>query len=96
MYVTFTSERLGAVSHAISLVQGVDEKDNPQGYGGDSLYFKASAYNQCSTRTSEGFWYAGCDGTGNWAIDKANGDYAQVSFSRLVMGPSAPFSGAVE
>lgn len=24
-------------------------------------------------------------------IDRTNGDYAQVSFSRLVLGPSVPF-----
>lgn len=92
MYVTFQSERLGTVSYAVSLVQGVDELDNPLGYGGDTLYFKAGAYNQCSVRASEGFWYPGCAGTGDWETDRANGDYAQVSFSRLVQGPSVPFS----
>jgi poly(beta-D-mannuronate) lyase len=92
MYVTFHNERLGTVGHAVSLVEGVDALDNPLGYGGDSLYFKAGAYNQCSTRTAEGFWYPGCGGTGEWSVDRANGDYAQVSFSRLVLGPSVPFS----
>lgn len=96
MYVTFTSERLGTVGHAVSLVQGVDELDNPLSYGGDTLYFKAGAYNQCSTRVQEGFWYAGCAGTGDWEVDRANGDYAQVSFSRLVLSDSVAFSGEVE
>ena len=96
MYVTFRSERLGTVGHAVSLVQGVDELDSPLGYGGDTLYFKAGAYNQCSVRAAEGFWYPGCAGTGDWETDRANGDYAQVSFSRLVQGPSVPFSAADE
>lgn len=96
MYVTFTNERLGTVGHAVSLVQGVDELDNPQSYGGDALYFKAGAYNQCSAADRPGFWYAACGGTGDWAVDQANGDYAQVRFSRLEVGPSVPFQGAVE
>ena len=91
LYVSFFSDRLGRVDHAISLVKGVHAVDNPQGYGGDTLFFKAGAYNQCSTRSEEGFWYAGCAGTGDWETDRANGDYAQVSFSRLELGPSVPF-----
>lgn len=93
MYVNFKSERLGEVGHAVSLAKGVDELDNPYSYGGDSLYFKAGAYNQCSTTSKSGFWYAGCGGTGDWATDKANGDYTQVSFSKLEVGDStAPAS----
>lgn len=61
----------------------VDEKDNPMGYAEDLLYFKAGAYNQCSTRDAEGFWYAACPGTGDWSVDKANGDYASATFSKL-------------
>ncbi len=90
MYVTFQSERLGTVTQSRSLVRGADEKDNPYAYGGDSLYFKAGAYNQCSTKSGGGNWYAACAGTGDWDIDKANGDYAQVSFSRLVLSDSTP------
>ncbi|MEL7218639.1 MAG: polysaccharide lyase family 7 protein, partial [Pseudomonadota bacterium] len=90
MYLTFHNDRLGTVKHARSLVRGADEKDNPYAYGGDSLYFKAGAYNQCSTKTGGGSWYAGCAGTGDWSTDKANGDYAQVSFSRLVLSDSTP------
>lgn len=88
MYVSFTSEKLGTVSHTVSLVRGADALDNPLSYGGDSLYFKAGAYNQCSTSEREGFWYPRCGGTGDWATDKANGNYAQVSFSHLTLGPS--------
>ncbi len=88
MYVTFESERLGKVGYEVLLARGVDKLDNPYSYGGDSLYFKAGAYNQCSTKTQDGFWYAGCAGTGDWPTDKANGDYTQVTFSRLVLGES--------
>lgn len=66
----------------------LDKHDHPYGYTLDWNYFKAGAYNQCSTSDAEGFWYAGCLGTGNWEEDKANGDYASVSFSRLVVGES--------
>lgn len=96
MYLTFTTKRHGTVEHAINLADNVDAKgnvdakDNPAGYTGDALYFKAGIYNQCSTKTGGGLWYAGCPGTGDWATDKANGDYAQSSFSRLVVGPSTP------
>lgn len=90
MHLTFHNERLGTVKHALSLVRGVDEKDNPYSYGGDSLYFKAGIYNQCSTRNGTSMWYAGCPGTGDWDKDKADGNYAQASFSRLVVGPSTP------
>jgi len=88
MYVSFESERLGRADYTVSLVKGVDELDNPYSYGGDSLYFKAGAYNQCSTSTKGGFWYSGCAGTGNWEVDKQNGDYTQVSFSKLIVGES--------
>ncbi|WP_209349316.1 polysaccharide lyase family 7 protein [Pontixanthobacter sp. CEM42] len=90
MYVNFTNDRLGEVGHAVSLIKGVDELDNPYSYGGDTLYFKAGAYNQCSVATKPGFWYAGCAGTGDWETDKANGDYAQATFSRLVVSESTP------
>lgn len=33
----------------------VDEKDHPKGYSGDALYFKAGAYNQCSTKDDPTF-----------------------------------------
>ncbi|QUS36940.1 polysaccharide lyase family 7 protein [Falsirhodobacter algicola] len=61
----------------------VDPKDNPNGYAEDLMYFKAGAYDQCSTKDAEGIWYPACPGTGDWAVDKENGDYASASFSRL-------------
>lgn len=88
MYLTFENERLGRVRQQISLVQGINADDNPLSYGGDTLYFKAGAYNQCSAQDRPGFWYAACGGTGDWETDRANGDYTQVSFSRLVVGDS--------
>jgi poly(beta-D-mannuronate) lyase len=96
MYLTFANERLGTVRQRISLVNNVgatgvaDPLDNKYSYGGDSLYFKAGAYNQCSTKSSQDFWAPGCAGTGDWKADQVNGDYAQTSFSRLVAGPSTP------
>ncbi|MCI5044316.1 MAG: polysaccharide lyase family 7 protein [Aquisalinus sp.] len=95
MYLTFESERLGRVTYTKSLVSNVDaygevdDADNPYSYGGDSLYFKAGAYNQCSSSTKEGFWYAACPGSGNWQTDKADGNYAQATFSRLKQGNSS-------
>ncbi len=96
MHLTFTSARLGTKTYSINLANNVDAygnvdaADNKYGYGGDANYFKAGAYNQCSTKDDPGFWYAACPGTGDWATDKANGDYAQVSFSKLTVGPSTP------
>ena len=96
MYLTFANARLGEVKFRKSLVSqhdaggALDEQDNRLSYGGDSLYFKAGVYNQCSTKTDGSFWAAACAGTGDWPADKANGDYAQVSFSRLVVGASTP------
>lgn len=91
MYLTFTSENQSTVNYEIDLSNNVDaygkvdEKDNPKGYSGDQLYFKAGVYNQCSTKDQEGFWYTACPGSGEWAIDKANGDYAQSTFSSIVL-----------
>lgn len=96
MHLTFENERLGTVTYSKALVNNVDangnvdEDDNKYSYGGDSLYFKAGIYNQCSASDAEGFWYAACPGTGDWETDKADGNYAQATFSRLVHGPSEP------
>lgn len=96
MYLTFTNATQGNVKYAINLANNkdaygkIDPLDNPYSYGGDSLYFKAGIYNQCSTKTGGGTWYAGCSGTGDWSVDKANGDYAQATFSALTVGPSMP------
>jgi len=94
MYLTFESAGKPIVEHQINLTNNVDANgtvdllDNRYSYGGDSLYFKAGAYNQCSVSTEPAFWAAGCGGTGDWAIDKANGDYVQVAFSKLEVGNS--------
>lgn len=97
LYLTFTSANHEQVKYEINLANNinaygeVDEQDLALGYSGDYHYFKAGAYNQCSTSTDEGFWYAGCAGMGDWAIDKANGDYAQVTFISLTQGaPQSP------
>lgn len=89
MYLTFSHPTKKTVNYQINLTDNIDaygkldEKDNPQGYAGDWHYFKAGAYNQCSTKDAEGIWYAGCSGTGDWATDKANGDYVSVTFTDL-------------
>ncbi|WP_133469611.1 polysaccharide lyase family 7 protein [Paraglaciecola marina] len=94
MYLTFISERLGTVKYSINLADNVDaygkidELDNPNGYTGDGNFFKAGAYDQCSIKDDPGFWYPACLGTGDWETDKANGDYAQVTFMELKVGPA--------
>ena len=91
MYLTFESPRLGTVRHQINLANNVDvngrvdSKDSPIGYTQDSHYFKAGVYNQCRAASKPSELRERCGGTGDWAVDKANGDYAQVSFSRLVV-----------
>ncbi|AZQ84888.1 polysaccharide lyase family 7 protein [Colwellia sp. Arc7-635] len=95
MKLTFTQKDKNTVTYDIDLSNNidaygkVDEKDNIAGYTGDWLYFKAGAYNQCSTKDADGIWYAGCSGTGNWAVDKVNGDYTSVSFSALTLSETA-------
>jgi len=95
MYLTFrTADPSQTVSYEVDLSNNVDahgkvdEKDNPKGYSGDSMYFKAGAYNQCSTRDDSAMWYAACAGTGDWATDKANGDYTSVAFRRIQLSGS--------
>ncbi|MEL6567566.1 MAG: polysaccharide lyase family 7 protein [Pseudomonadota bacterium] len=94
MTLTFETERHETVTYAINLANNmdangeVDAQDNPIGYAGDWMYFKVGAYNQCSSKMQDGFWYPGCLGAGDWETDKANGDYAQVTFHKLtVSGP---------
>ncbi|WP_252732278.1 polysaccharide lyase family 7 protein [Paraglaciecola arctica] len=95
MYLTFDAENKKQVTYSINLANNldaygeIDKYDPPLGYTADSMYFKAGAYNQCSTKeVADTTWYAGCLGTGDWEIDKQNGDYTQVTFSRLVLSPS--------
>lgn len=89
MHLTFKRENKKTIRYQIDLSNNIDaygnidELDHPKGYSGDWHYFKAGAYNQCSTKEADGIWYAGCSGTGDWAQDKANGDYTSVSFSQL-------------
>ena len=98
MYLTFrTTDPTQTVRYEIDLSNNVDaygevdEKDNPRGYSGDALYFKAGAYNQCSVRDEPEMWYPACAGTGDWATDEANGDYASVAFRRILLsGPVDP------
>jgi poly(beta-D-mannuronate) lyase len=94
MYLTFSAPGKSTVEYSIDLSNNIDangiadEKDNKWGYTGDWLYFKAGAYNQCSTKDAPGIWYAACLGTGDWETDKAHGDYTQVTFSKLDLSDS--------
>lgn len=96
MHLEFTTQGKPTKTFKINLANNVDangevdDLDNPQGYAGDAHYFKAGIYNQCSTKDAPGVWYAACPGTGDWATDKANGDYAQATFSRLVVSDAKP------
>lgn len=90
MYLTFrTLDPSRTVRYQIDLSNNVDaygkadEKDNPKGYTGDALYFKAGAYNQCSAKDDPAFWYPACAGTGDWETDKSSGDYVSVAFRRI-------------
>lgn len=92
MYLTFrTADPTQTVKYQIDLSNNVDahgnvdEKDNPEGYSGDSFYFKAGAYNQCSVKDDPSFRYPACAGTGDWETDKANGDYTSVAFGRITL-----------
>lgn len=94
MHLTFKADGHPEVKYSVDLSNNVDpygnidKLDHPYGYTGDWFYFKAGAYNECNTKDGTHFVYTACPGTGNWNIDKANGDYAQVAFSRLVIEPS--------
>ncbi|MBW8189521.1 polysaccharide lyase family 7 protein [Neiella marina] len=96
MKLTFTAEGKEPVEFTINLTDNVDAygevnpDDHPHGYSGDTLFFKAGAYNQCSTKDDPGFWYAACPGTGDWETDKANGDYVQVTFSKIELSKPEP------
>ncbi|MDP5254654.1 MULTISPECIES: polysaccharide lyase family 7 protein [unclassified Vibrio] len=83
MHLTFTSDKHKTVTYEIDLSKGVDDKDYPQGYAKDAFYFKAGAYGQCSVSETHPVWGPGCQGTGDFTVDKANGDYNSVTFSQL-------------
>jgi poly(beta-D-mannuronate) lyase len=100
MYLTFrTTDTNRTVRYRLDLSDNidahgvVDEKDNPGGYSGDALYFKAGAYNQCSVRDLPDASYPACAGTGDWAIDEVNGDYASVAFHRIQLTRSVELAG---
>ena len=94
MYLTFQSEGHPDVKYSIDLSNNVDpygkvdELDNPKGYTGDWFYFKAGAYNECNTKDGDHFVYTACPGTGDWATDKANGNFASVTFKKLALSKS--------
>ena len=96
MYLTFENERLGTKTFEINLSNNVDANgeidplDHPNGYTGDYLYFKAGAYNQCSTKDAPSFRYPACPGTGNLEQDIIDGNYAQVSFRKLSVSEATP------
>jgi len=96
MYLTFTNPRLGTVRQQLNLANNidlhgrVDRKDHPNGYAQDAHYFKAGIYNQCRAVAKKPNRQPRCQGTGDWATDKANGDYFQVSFSDLKVTKPAP------
>lgn len=96
MYLTFETKRHETVTHQIDLSNNinangvVDELDHPNGYTGDYLYFKAGSYNQCSSKDAPTFRYPACPGTGDLETDVKDGNYAQATFSRLVVGNSDP------
>ena len=96
MHLEFSTQGKPTKTFKINLADNVDANgkvdtlDNPTGYAGDAHYFKAGIYNQCSTKDAPGVWYAACPGTGDWATDKVNGDYAQATFSRLVVSDAKP------
>ena len=96
MYLTFQTDRHGTVEYKKSLVRNIDPygaldpDDNPYSYGGDALYFKAGIYNQCTAPIAGSNKGAGCPGTGDWGTDRANGNYAQATFTRLLLGEATP------
>ena len=83
MYLTFETARHDTVKYEIDLSKGIDELDSPTGYAEDDFYYKAGAYGQCSVNDSHPVWGPGCAGTGDFAVDKKNGDYNSVTFSEL-------------
>lgn len=83
MYLTFETAKHNTVKYEIDLSKGYDKLDFPKGYAEDDFYFKAGAYGQCSVADKHLVWGTGCAGTGDFATDKANGDYHSVTFSEL-------------
>ncbi len=90
VYLEFEAEGRESVRYEINLANNLDAhlnpdtKDHATAYAGDWFYFKAGNYNQCTPGIVED--RPECPGTGTWEVDRANGDYARVAFSRLVLG----------
>lgn len=83
MNLRFETDRHETVTYSIDLSKGIDSKDFEHGYAEDMFYFKAGAYGQCSVSESHPVWGTGCAGTGDFTVDKKNGDYNSVTFSKL-------------
>lgn len=96
MYLTFNTEKFGTKRFQIDLTKNVDafgkvdEKDFAQAYAQEDFYFKAGAYGQCSASDSDSMWSPACAGTGDFATDKATGDYNSVTFSKLTLSAATP------
>ena len=91
VYLTFKAKDRPTINYSIDLTNNidaygrVDTRDHPQGYAQEWFYFKAGAYNQCNGGMINPFWGTGCAGTGDWQTDVKNGDYVQVTFSKLLL-----------
>lgn len=90
MYLTFRTSKLAQtvryqidLSNNVDAYGNVDKKDHRKGYSGDAMYFRAGAYNQCSTQDGPA-----CAGSGYWEGDKANGDYVAVAFEQMQLSHS--------
>ena len=63
MHLTFSAQGKKDVNYSINLGNNVDaygkvdDKDHPNGYAADWHYFKAGAYNQCSTKNDKNIIY---------------------------------------
>lgn len=91
MYLLFKAAKHKTVRYKINLANNInayqqrDTLDNPEGYSGDWLFFKAGAFNQCNTKDSDHPDHTACPGTRDWGTDVAYGDFTRVSFSRLLL-----------
>jgi len=93
-YLKFSADGRDTIQYQIDLSNNTDAhgkpdpKDHPKAYTGDWHYFKAGLYNQCTA--GPGSRSPDCPGTGEWATDHANGDYARVTFIKLKLSESIP------
>lgn len=75
--ISFKKADGSVVTHSRDMSKPYPGYDLDLGYGGDWMYFKAGAYNQCNLGT-EGTWGTGCTNNG---LDA--GDYTQVTFYQI-------------